>query len=64
MAKRAKHLWPELVSFGNLLEAWRKVRLGKRYRPAAIRFRSALEDNLFDLQERLKRHAVTSAPRK
>ena len=62
MAKRAKHIWPELVSFGNLLEAWRKVQLGKRYRPAVIRFRSALEDNLFDLQERLKSHVWRPSP--
>ena len=62
MAKRAKHLWPELVSFGNLLEAWRKVQLGKRYRPAVVRFRAALEDNLFDIQERLKSHEWRPSP--
>ena len=50
------------MSFGNLLEAWRKVQLGKRYRPAVVRFRMAQEDNLFDIQERLKRHEWEPSP--
>ena len=62
MAKRAKHIWPELVSFGNLLEAWRKVQLGKRYRPAVVRFRAAQEDNLLDLRDRLQNHTWQPSP--
>ena len=62
MAKRAKHIWPELLRFGNLLEAWRKVQLGKRYSPAVVRFRAALEDNLFEIRERLESHTWQPAP--
>ena len=62
MGKRAKHIWPDLISFGNLLEAWRQVQLGKRYRPAIVRFRAAQEDNLFDIQARLGSHEWTPSP--
>ena len=62
MAKRAKHIWPDMVSFGNLLEAWRKVQLGKRYRPAVVRFRAAQEDNLLDLRDRLQSHTWEPSP--
>ena len=62
MGKRAKHIWPDIVSFGNLLEAWRKVQLGKRYRPAVLRYRAALEDNLLNLQERLLAHEWQPEP--
>ena len=62
MAKRAKHIWPDMVSFGNLLEAWRKVQLGKRYRPAVVRFRAAQEDNLLGLRDRLQSHTWEPSP--
>ncbi len=62
MSKRAKHLWPHIVAFENLLEAWRKVQLGKRYRPAIVRLRAGIEDTLFDLQEHLVSHTWTPAP--
>ena len=62
MPKRAKHLWPHIVAFENLLEAWRKVQLGKRYHPAIVRLRAGIEDTLFDLQERLAAHTWTPAP--
>lgn len=62
MAKRAKHLWPRILAFENLLEAWRKVQLGKRYRPAIVRLRAGIEDTLFDIQERLAAHTWRPAP--
>lgn len=62
MPKRAKHLWPQILAFENLLEAWRKVQLGKRYRPAIVRLRVGIEETLFDIQERLAAHTWTPAP--
>lgn len=62
MPKRAKHLWPHITAFENLLEAWRKVQLGKRYRPAIVRLRASIEDTLFDIQERLVAHTWRPAP--
>ncbi len=60
--KRAKHIWSKLTSFENLLEAWRKVQLGRRYSPAVLRFRIVQEDMLLELQERLKSHEWHPAP--
>lgn len=62
MPKRAKHLWPRITAFENLLEAWRKVQLGKRYRPSIVRLRAGIEDTLFDLRERLVAHTWRPAP--
>jgi len=35
MAKTYKNLYPNLIDFDNLHLAWRKARLGKRYKPLA-----------------------------
>jgi retron-type reverse transcriptase len=51
--KRRGNLWPELVSFGNLLEAARRGAAGKRTRPDVASFLVNLETELFGLQREL-----------
>jgi RNA-directed DNA polymerase len=51
--KRIGGLWPDIVGFDNLLLAYRKARLGKRYRDEVARFDLALERNLLGLRDQL-----------
>ena len=51
--KRHGNLWPELVSFPNLLEAARRAAAGKHSRPDIARFLMNLETGLFALQREL-----------
>ncbi|HPC15109.1 MAG TPA: reverse transcriptase/maturase family protein [Candidatus Hydrogenedentes bacterium] len=51
--KTWKNLYPEIYSFGNLLEAARKAQRGKRRRPDVFAFHARLEENLLDLQREL-----------
>jgi hypothetical protein len=52
--KRLGGLWPRVISFDNLLLAFRKARRGKRRRPSVAGFELNLEKELLDLQrERL-----------
>lgn len=53
MAKTYDHLWPEIVSFSNLLLAFRKAAKGKRGKAEVAEFEFHLEPNLFELQEAL-----------
>lgn len=53
MPKRANHIWDDVVTFENLLRAWRKARRGKGNSPAVLAFARDLEENLFTLQESL-----------
>ncbi len=53
MAKTFGNLWPQLVSWDNLLLAYRKCRRRKRYQPVATNFDFAWEENLFRLQQDL-----------
>lgn len=62
MSLRAKNVWPQITSFANLLEAWRKVQLGKRYKLPVLRVRSDIEEELFSIQERLIAKTWTPAP--
>jgi hypothetical protein len=41
--KTYRNLYPELTSFANLDEAWRKARRGKRGKEAAARFEENAE---------------------
>lgn len=52
--KRIGKLWPQLVSFDNLLLAYRKARLGKRSRPAVAEYSLNLERELLTLQAELE----------
>jgi RNA-directed DNA polymerase len=51
--KRLGGLWPQMVSFENLLLAYRKARLGKRRSPDVARFSLNLENELLALQREL-----------
>ncbi len=53
MAKTHCNLWPQVVSWDNLLLAYRKCRRRKRYKPAAARFDHAWETNLLQVQRDL-----------
>lgn len=53
MAKTFDHLFPEITSFLNLFEAFRKAAKGKRGQSVVADFEYNLERNLFDLQEQL-----------
>jgi retron-type reverse transcriptase len=51
--KRLNHLWPQIITFENLLLAYKKARLGKRRKNAVAQFALALEPALFNLQQQL-----------
>ncbi|MBL6986263.1 MAG: RNA-dependent DNA polymerase [Methylobacter sp.] len=53
MPKRLNHLWPGIVSFENLLRAYRKARQGKQQKDAVAQFTLNLETELLDLQQQL-----------
>ncbi len=58
--RRAGNLWPEIVSFGNLVRAARRAALGKRDVAGVARFLADLEPNVLRLQRELE--AGTWAP--
>jgi retron-type reverse transcriptase len=49
--KRHGNLWPEIISFTNLLKASRKAQRGKRFYPNVLEFNTQLETELLRLQE-------------
>lgn len=53
MAKTYKRLYPEISSFENLYQAWRKARKGKRYTPTAAAFERNLDVELLTLHREL-----------
>ncbi len=57
MPKVFDNLYPQLISFTNLYEAWRKAERGKRSNPAAAGFEMNLGDELIRLQEELASQA-------
>ena len=52
--RRLGNLWPRVVSFENLLRAFRKARRGKRRKPAVASFELNLERELLRLQRDLE----------
>ena len=52
--RRLGGLWGRVTAFENLLEAYRKARLGKRTRPSVARFALNLENELLALQRALR----------
>jgi len=52
--KRLGGVWPQLVSFDNLLLAFRKARRGKARRPSVAAFELHLEKKLLQLQRELQ----------
>lgn len=53
MPKRRGNLWPEVVSWQNLLLAYQRCRRRKRFKPDAVRFEFDWESNLIAIQRRL-----------
>jgi RNA-directed DNA polymerase len=51
--KRLGGVWPQLVSFENLLLAFRKARRGKARRSSVAGFECQLEKELLQLQREL-----------
>jgi retron-type reverse transcriptase len=60
--KRHGHLWDELTSFRNLLQAALKARRGKRRRANVATFEFHLERELHQLQDELRRQTYTPGP--
>jgi len=54
MAKQYKNLWPQVISFENLLLAFRKAAKGKRSKSGVSTFEYELERHLFELQAELR----------
>ena len=52
--KRLGGVWQQLVSFENLLLAFKKARRGKRGRPSVADFECRLEPELLQLQRELQ----------
>ncbi|WP_165360937.1 reverse transcriptase/maturase family protein [Candidatus Chloroploca sp. Khr17] len=53
MPKRVRNLWPHVISFENLWQAYRAARRKKRRRPAVAAFEFEAETRLLRLQEKL-----------
>lgn len=53
MTKTYRNLWPEVMSWRNLLAAYRKCRRRKRHKPEAVQFDFLWESNLLRLQREL-----------
>ncbi len=53
MARTYRNLWPQVVSWDNLVASYRKCRRRKRYRQPATQFDFAWEENLLVLQREL-----------
>jgi retron-type reverse transcriptase len=53
MANTFKNLYPTIINFDNLYFAWRKARLGKRYKPSVAGFERHLDDGLTQLHHEL-----------
>ena len=62
MSKRYSHLWPQIVSFQNLLSAFRKAAKGKRSKASVSTFEYNLEDNLLTLQRELREDHYRPGP--
>jgi hypothetical protein len=60
--KTYKHLYERICAFGNLYDAFRKARKGKRSRPAVAAFEVDLEDNLITLQDELRSESYRPGP--
>ncbi len=60
--KTFKRLYPQITTFANLDEAWRKARRGKRGKEAAARFEENAEGEMFQLQRQLLDRSYRPGP--
>lgn len=57
--KRHGGLWPRVIAFDNLLDAFRRARAGKRARPDVLAFEMNMESELLALQRELAHGSYT-----
>jgi retron-type reverse transcriptase len=62
MPKTAKNLWGDIACFSNLALAYHRVRKAKRYDSDTIGFYANLEENLFALEDALRRRTWRPEP--
>ena len=60
--KRHGNLWPQLISFANLLRAAHKAQRGKRLRPNVLAFHFGLEREVWKLHDELAGHTYRPGP--
>jgi retron-type reverse transcriptase len=60
--KTYKHLYERIVSFENLLAAYKTFRKGKRFKDDVLKFEYNYESELFKLQEELIGHSYAPLP--
>ena len=60
--KTYNNLYPKIYSRENLILAWEKARKGKTRKPYVIEFEKNLEQNLLDLQSKLKTQTYKPRP--
>ncbi len=60
--KTHKNLYPEITSFANLDDAWRKARRGKRSKASVAAFEENAEGELLGLQRELQDHSYRPGP--
>lgn len=60
--RKAYGLFEPMTEFSNLLQAFYRAGKGKKNRMAVLSFQSHLEDNIFDIQERLRNDTYPFGP--
>ena len=60
--KRAGNLWPAITDFGNLVDSYRRARLGKRFRPDVLAFTDDLEHELLSIRSDLLSRTYSPGP--
>ncbi|SNS86371.1 Retron-type reverse transcriptase [[Luteovulum] sphaeroides subsp. megalophilum] len=62
MAKTYNHLWPQIIAFETLVEAWARTSKGRHRQRDVIAFEADLEPNLFAIQESLIQKTYRTGP--
>jgi retron-type reverse transcriptase len=60
--KKYKDLYTQIYDFGNLHQAWKQARRGKRYRPTAAAFERNLDSELATLYDELRTEIYQPGP--
>lgn len=60
--RRVGNLWPQIITFQNLLQSARQAQKGKRYRANVLQFNHHLETELFKIQSELATKTYTPGP--
>ena len=62
MPKTVKNIWGDIACFSNLALAYHRVRKSKKFAAGTIEFYSALEENLFALEDQLRQRTWRPSP--